>query len=60
MPEDRILFLTIIAAPEGVHRVCSSFPGVKLLTSEGKAAGREGSREGAGGYTARLVKQWRW
>ncbi|KAG2438999.1 hypothetical protein HYH02_010790 [Chlamydomonas schloesseri] len=32
--EDRILFLTIIAAPEGVHRVCSSFPGVKLLTSE--------------------------
>eukprot|EP00198_Chlamydomonas_reinhardtii_P004167 XP_001693503.1 predicted protein [Chlamydomonas reinhardtii] len=34
VPEDRILFLTIIAAPEGVHRVCSSFPGVKLLTSE--------------------------
>ncbi|GLI62046.1 hypothetical protein VaNZ11_004472 [Volvox africanus] len=32
--EDRILFLTIIAAPEGIVRVCSTFPAVKLLTSE--------------------------
>ncbi|GIL51168.1 hypothetical protein Vafri_7236 [Volvox africanus] len=34
VPEDRILFLTIIAAPEGIVRVCSTFPAVKLLTSE--------------------------
>ncbi|EFJ49721.1 hypothetical protein VOLCADRAFT_104172 [Volvox carteri f. nagariensis] len=34
VPEDRILFLTIIAAPEGIVKVCSTFPSVKLLTSE--------------------------
>ncbi|GLC49136.1 hypothetical protein PLESTB_000186300 [Pleodorina starrii] len=34
VPEERILFLTIIAAPEGIVRVCSTFPHVRLLTSE--------------------------
>ncbi|GIL75286.1 hypothetical protein Vretimale_7981 [Volvox reticuliferus] len=34
VPEDRILFLTIIAAPEGIHRVCGTYPAVRLLTSE--------------------------
>ena len=34
VPEDKILFLTLIAAPEGVHRVCAAFPAVKVLTSE--------------------------
>ncbi|GFR47521.1 hypothetical protein Agub_g9239 [Astrephomene gubernaculifera] len=32
--EERILFLTIIAAPEGIVKVCSTFPSVRLLTSE--------------------------
>ena len=32
--ESKILFLTLIAAPEGVHRVCKGFPGIKLITSE--------------------------
>ncbi|KAK9826746.1 hypothetical protein WJX81_004221 [Elliptochloris bilobata] len=32
--EGRILFLTLIAAPEGVHRICRTFPRVKVITSE--------------------------
>jgi len=32
--EGRILFLTLIAAPEGIHRVCRAFPRVRLITSE--------------------------
>lgn len=32
--EQNILFLTLIAAPEGIHRVCSTFPQVKVITSE--------------------------
>jgi len=32
--EDKILFLTLIAAPEGVHRVCTAYPAVKVITSE--------------------------
>eukprot|EP00798_Chlamydomonas_sp_ICE-L_P007038 gene7038-131_t len=32
--EDKILFLTMIAAPDGIHAVCSKFPGVKLITCE--------------------------
>jgi uridine kinase len=32
--EDKILFLSIIAAPEGIHRVCTAFPCVKVITSE--------------------------
>jgi len=28
--EGRILFLTLIAAPEGIHRICRSFPRVKV------------------------------
>ena len=32
--EGKILFLTLIAAPEGIHRICSAFPRVKLITSE--------------------------
>lgn len=32
--QDRILFLSMIAAPEAVHRLCTSFPAMKLLTSE--------------------------
>ena len=32
--EGRILFLTLIAAPEGIHRVCGSYPRLKLVTSE--------------------------
>ncbi len=32
--ESRILFLTLIAAPEGVHKICREFPRLKLITSE--------------------------
>lgn len=34
VPEDRILFLAIIAAPEGIHKVCTNFPQVTLITSD--------------------------
>ncbi|KAI8466809.1 MAG: putative uracil phosphoribosyl transferase [Monoraphidium minutum] len=32
--EDKIFFLCIIAAPEGVIKLCSRFPSMKVLTSE--------------------------
>ncbi len=32
--EGRILFLTLIAAPEGIHNICQRFPRLKLITSE--------------------------
>lgn len=32
--EGRILFLSLIAAPEGIHVVCKKFPRVKVITSE--------------------------
>lgn len=34
VPEHKILFLTVIAAPEGIRRICGSYPGMKVLTSE--------------------------
>eukprot|EP00887_Chlorella_sp_A99_P005349 scaffold1.g5349.t1 len=32
--EGKILFLTLIAAPEGIHRICRQFPRLKVITSE--------------------------
>lgn len=32
--EGKILFLTVIAAPEGIRRVCGTYPRIKVLTSE--------------------------
>ena len=32
--ESRILFLTVIAAPEGIRRICGTYPRIKVLTSE--------------------------
>ena len=32
--ESRIFFLTLIAAPEGIHKVCLQFPQVTVITSE--------------------------
>lgn len=32
--ESKILFLTLIAAPEGIHRLCRQYPAMKLITSE--------------------------
>ena len=32
--EGKILFLSLIAAPEGIHTVCNKFPRVKVITSE--------------------------
>jgi len=34
VPESKIIVLTLIAAPEGIHRVCGSFPYVKVVTTE--------------------------
>ena len=32
--ESKILFLSLIAAPEGVHQLCSTFPRLKVITSD--------------------------
>mmetsp|Transcript_7841 Transcript_7841/g.20885 ORF Transcript_7841/g.20885 Transcript_7841/m.20885 type:complete len:520 (+) Transcript_7841:226-1785(+) len=32
--EDHILFLCLMAAPNGIHKVCQQYPKVKILTSE--------------------------
>ena len=32
--EGKILFLSLIAAPEGIHRICAAFPRAKVITSE--------------------------
>ncbi|KAJ7970741.1 Uridine kinase [Quillaja saponaria] len=34
VPESNIIFLNLIAAPEGIHAVCKKFPLLKLVTSE--------------------------
>ncbi|ONM03197.1 Uridine kinase-like protein 2 chloroplastic [Zea mays] len=34
VPEDRIIFLTLVSAPEGIHCVCKRFPHLKIVTSE--------------------------
>lgn len=32
--EGKILFLSLIAAPEGIHKICGAYPRVKVITSE--------------------------
>eukprot|EP01023_Acetabularia_acetabulum_P015594 TRINITY_DN17615_c1_g1_i3.p1 TRINITY_DN17615_c1_g1~~TRINITY_DN17615_c1_g1_i3.p1 ORF type:complete len:514 (+),score=71.49 TRINITY_DN17615_c1_g1_i3:228-1544(+) len=32
--EKRIFFLTLIAAPDGIHEICSRYPNLQLITSE--------------------------
>jgi uracil phosphoribosyltransferase len=34
VPQSRVLFLCMIATPEGVARVAKQYPGVKIVTSE--------------------------
>ncbi|GKV37181.1 hypothetical protein SLEP1_g45238 [Rubroshorea leprosula] len=34
VPESHIIFLNLIAAPQGIHAVCEKFPMIKLVTSE--------------------------
>ncbi|KAM7268119.1 hypothetical protein ACFE04_010285 [Oxalis oulophora] len=34
VPESNIIFLNLIAAPQGIHAVCKKFPMLKLVTSE--------------------------
>ncbi|KAK4264501.1 hypothetical protein QN277_025665 [Acacia crassicarpa] len=34
VPESHIIFLNLISAPEGIHRVCKRFPYLKIVTSE--------------------------
>ena len=32
--QDRVLLLCVVAAPEGVHKVCAAYPALKVVTSE--------------------------
>lgn len=32
--ESRIIFLSLIAAPEGIQQLCKKFPRMKVVTSE--------------------------
>jgi hypothetical protein len=32
--EEKVILLCIIAAPEGIHRICSRFPKVRVVTSQ--------------------------
>lgn len=32
--ESRIIFLSLISAPEGIHKLCKRFPRMKVVTSE--------------------------
>ncbi|ONM22752.1 Uridine kinase [Zea mays] len=34
VPEDRIIFLNLISAPEGIQCICKRFPSLKIVTSE--------------------------
>ncbi|XP_043704778.1 uridine kinase-like protein 5 [Telopea speciosissima] len=34
VPESNIIFLNLIASPEGIHVVCKKFPTLKIVTSE--------------------------
>ncbi|KAH6774392.1 uridine like 5 [Perilla frutescens var. hirtella] len=34
VPEANIIFLNLIASPEGIHAVCKKYPKLKILTSE--------------------------
>eukprot|EP00898_Chlorokybus_atmophyticus_P008298 jgi/Chlat1/846/Chrsp104S01186 len=34
VPENRIIFLNLISAPEGIHQVCKRFPQLSIITSE--------------------------
>ncbi|KAF2292290.1 hypothetical protein GH714_018504 [Hevea brasiliensis] len=34
VPESSMIFLNLIAAPQGIHAVCKKFPKVKIVTSE--------------------------
>ena len=42
--EGRILFLTLIAAPEGIHRICRTFPRVKVPPYPGQTHQAAGLR----------------
>ncbi|KAE9590260.1 hypothetical protein Lal_00028076 [Lupinus albus] len=44
VPESNIIFLNLIAAPQGIHAVCKRFPMLKLVTSEIDASLNENSR----------------
>lgn len=32
--EDRLILVTLIVAPEGVHNLLTSYPGIKIVTTE--------------------------
>ena len=45
VPQERILFLTLIAAPTGITKICSSFPEVKVREREREREKRERDRQ---------------
>lgn len=42
--EDRVLFVTVIAASQGIHTLASKYPAMKIITSEVDAGLNEGNR----------------
>ncbi|KAL1194171.1 Uridine kinase-like protein 5 [Cardamine amara subsp. amara] len=44
VPESHIIFLNLIAAPQGIHVLCKKFPMMKIVTSEIDASLNEDSR----------------
>ncbi|VVB04221.1 unnamed protein product [Arabis nemorensis] len=44
VPESHIIFLNLIAAPQGIHALCKKYPMVKIVTSEIDASLNEDSR----------------
>ncbi|CAF2035409.1 unnamed protein product, partial [Brassica napus] len=44
VPESHIIFLNLIAAPQGIHALCKKHPMVKIVTSEIDASLNEDSR----------------
>ncbi|AEE77321.1 uridine kinase-like protein [Arabidopsis thaliana] len=44
VPESHIIFLNLIAAPQGIHALCKKFPMLKIVTSEIDSSLNEDSR----------------
>jgi hypothetical protein len=60
--EEKIILLCIIAAPEGIHRICSRFPKVRVVTSQidEKVDTAFCVVPGCGEFGDRWVADWLW
>lgn len=60
--EEKIILLCIIAAPEGIHRICSRFPKVRVVTSQidEKVDSAFCVVPGCGEFGDRWVADWLW